>query len=124
MRGPISYALQYPDRINDPIPRLELDKLDALTFSKPDSEKFPCLSYAYHAMETGGTAPCVLNAANEVAVQAFLENRIGFTDISVIIRKTIDDHQVASPHNLDDVLEADRWGKERADKIAKEIKRC
>jgi 1-deoxy-D-xylulose-5-phosphate reductoisomerase len=124
MRGPISYALQYPDRISNPIPRLELDKLDSLTFSKPDSEKFPCLSYAYHAIKTGGTVPCVLNASNEVAVQAFLENRIGFNDISVIIRRTVDDHQVTYPHNLEDVLEADRWGKEKAEKIVKEIQRC
>ena len=123
MRGPISYALQYPGRISNPIPRLELDKLHSLTFSKPDSHKFPCLSYAYQAIKAGGTMPCVLNASNEVAVQAFLENRIGFNDISVIIKETVSDHEVKSPCELEEVLEADKWGRERAEKIVRRIQR-
>lgn len=123
MRGPISYALSYPDRLEDPIPGLELDKIESLTFKKPDNENFPCLSYAYDAIKTGGTMPCVLNASNEIAVHAFLNNRIGFNDIPVIIKKTIDSHAVKSLSALDDVLEADRWARETAEKYIKELKK-
>jgi 1-deoxy-D-xylulose-5-phosphate reductoisomerase len=122
MRGPISYALSYPDRFEDPIPALSLDKIESLTFKKPDYEIFPCLLYAYDAISTGGTMPCVLNASNEVAVHAFLKNRIGFNEIPVIINKTVERHVVKSSPDLDDVLEADRWAKETAERYIKELK--
>ncbi len=116
MRGPISYALAYPDRIADPIPPLELDAIGTLTFGMPDSETFPCLSYAYDAIRTGGTMPCVLNASNEEAVNAFLDGRIGFNRISSVIRKTVDSHKVRAVSSLEDIMDADRWSRETAQK--------
>jgi 1-deoxy-D-xylulose-5-phosphate reductoisomerase len=120
MRGPISYALSYPDRIADPIPGLQLEKVGTLTFHPPDHETFPCLSYAYEALGAGGTMPSVLNAANEVAVHAFLESRIGFCDIPRVIRKTMDHHAVRTVSELEDVIDADRRAREAADKFIKE----
>lgn len=121
MRGPICYALSYPDRLEDPIPGLSLDSIETLTFLKPDYEKFPCLSYAYDAISAGGTMPAVLNAANEAAVHAFLDKKIRFNDIPVIIKKTVDSHAIKVRPSLDDVLEADRWAREKAVKYIKEL---
>ncbi len=121
MRGPISFALSYPERMEDPIPALELDRVGSLTFKKPDTENFPCLAYAYEAMRAGGTAPCVLNASNEVAVNAFLHKKIRFNDIPVIIRRTVDDHGVIPAAGLGDVLDADSWARERADQYVGEL---
>lgn len=121
MRGPIAYALSYPERISDPIPSLDLTKIGTLTFREPDHDAFPCLSYAYETMKTGGTVPAVLNAANETAVHAFLEDAIGFTDIPLVIRKTIDSHTALSQPLLDDLLEADRWAREKAGHYVKEL---
>ncbi len=123
MRGPISYALSYPDRIGDPIPPLALDEIGSLTFGKPDNEAFPCLSFAYDAIKAGGTAPCVLNASNEVAVNAFLAGRIGFNGISSVVRKTVDSHKAAPIDTLEDVMNADRWSRETAEKCIKESER-
>jgi 1-deoxy-D-xylulose-5-phosphate reductoisomerase len=121
MRGPISFALSYPERMEDAIPPLELEKIGSLTFQKPDTENFPCLSYAYEAMRAGGTAPCVLNASNEVAVNAFLQKKISFNDISTVIRRTVDDHGVTPAGVLEDVLDADRWARDRAAEYVGEI---
>ena len=123
MRGPISYALAYPARLDDPIPGLDLDAIGTLTFRKPDNGRFPCLSYAYEALENGGTLPSVLNASNEVAVLAFLQNRIGFHDIPTVIRKTLDGHAVEAAGSLEPVLEADRWAREKAQKYVRELER-
>jgi 1-deoxy-D-xylulose-5-phosphate reductoisomerase len=123
MRGPISYALSYPDRIGDPIPPLELDAIGSLTFRKPDHETFPCLSYAYDAIKAGGTMPCVLNASNEVAVDAFLDGRIGFNGISSVVRKIVDSHKTGPIATLEDVMDADRWSRETAEKCIKESER-
>jgi 1-deoxy-D-xylulose-5-phosphate reductoisomerase len=114
MRGPIAYALSYPRRLDDPIGGLELDQIGSLTFRKPDTNNFPCLSYAYEAIRTGGTVPAVLNAANEVAVNAFLDERIGFNDIPAIIRKTVDGHTPQKIAALEDVLAADDWARRTA----------
>jgi len=122
MRGPISYALSYPGRIAEPIAGLELEKIGSLTFRKPDHDMFPCLSYAYEAIKTGGTVPAVLNAANEIAVYAFLENKIGFNDIPAVIRKTVERHTVTAAPELEDVLEADRWAREIAGQYVKELR--
>lgn len=116
MRGPISYALAYPSRLKDPIPGLRLDQVRTLTFSEPDHRTFPCLSYAYEAMREGGTMPCALNAANEVAVNAFLDGRIGFTRIPYLLKKTLDSHDVRPASALGAVLEADRWARETTEK--------
>jgi len=114
MRGPLAYALNYPERFPLGLPSLNLTKVKSLTFEPPDLKKFPCLAYAYEALETGGTMPAVLNAANELAVGAYLSGRIGFLEIGRLIRKTMDDHVPQAVRNLEDVLEADRWGRERA----------
>ncbi|HEY5595091.1 MAG TPA: 1-deoxy-D-xylulose-5-phosphate reductoisomerase [Nitrospiria bacterium] len=114
MRGPLAYALNYPERLPLGLPSLNLTKVKSLTFEPPDLKKFPCLGYAREALETGGTMPAVLNAANEVAVGAYLSGRIGFLEIARLIRKTMDGHVPQAAKSLEDVLEADRWGRERA----------
>lgn len=114
MRGPLAYALNYPERLPLGLPSLDLTKVKSLTFEPPDLKNFPCLGYAREALETGGTMPAVLNAANEVAVGAYLSGRIGFLEIARLIRKTMDGHAPQAAKSLEDVLEADRWGRERA----------
>jgi 1-deoxy-D-xylulose-5-phosphate reductoisomerase len=121
MRGPISYALSYPERLSDTIPPLELDAIESLTFRKVDHDTFPCLSYAYDAIKIGGTMPCVLNASNEAAVSAFLASNIGFNDIPLIIKKTMDNHIVRPASTLESVLDADRWAREKAEQYIKEL---
>jgi 1-deoxy-D-xylulose-5-phosphate reductoisomerase len=123
MRGPIAYALSYPRRLDDPIGGLELDRIGSLTFRKPDTRKFPCLSYAYEAIRSGGTVPAVLNAANEVAVKAFLDDRIRFNDIPVIIRKTIDGHTAKKNAALEDVLTVDGWARRAAASHIRRLKK-
>ena len=114
MKGPIAYALSFPERLDEVMAPLDWEKLSGLTFQPPDTETFPCLSLAYEAANTGGTMPAVLNAANEVAVHAFLEGLTGFNDIPVIIKKTLDAHEVKEARQLDIVLEADRWARSKA----------
>jgi 1-deoxy-D-xylulose-5-phosphate reductoisomerase len=116
MRGPLAYALNYPERLPLGLPSLELTKVRSLTFEPPDLKKFPCLGYAYEAIKAGGSLPAVLNAANEVAVRAYLDGRIGFLGIARLIRKTMDAHVPQAVKSLEDVLEADRWGREKAAK--------
>lgn len=115
MRGPIAYALTYPQRLDDVIDGLSLHEIGALTFKKPENKNFPCLSYAYAALEAGGTMPSVVNAANEVAVNAFLKGSIRFTEISRIIRKTMDAHSLKTDGKLDVVIEADMWARKKAE---------
>lgn len=115
MRGPIGYALSYPDRLDDAVSRLELDRIEKLTFFKPDTESFPCLKYAYDALMEGGTMPAVLNAANEAAVNAFLEKRISFNDIPVIINKVMHSHSTKQTAEILAVIDADRWAREKAE---------
>lgn len=90
MKAPIAYALSYPERLPDVIAPLELGRIKDLSFSEPDHEVFPCLGYAYEVLKEGGVMPAVLNAANEISVQAFLEGRIGFNDIPAIINKVLE----------------------------------
>jgi len=119
MKGAIAYAMSYPKRLalKQPIP--DFAELGALTFAPPDLEKFPCLALAYKACETGETLPAVLNAANEVAVQAFLEHKIAFVKIAEIISETMERHTVVADSSLDDILEADQWAREHAERIIK-----
>jgi 1-deoxy-D-xylulose-5-phosphate reductoisomerase len=121
MKGPIAYALTYPKRLKNIIKGLDLARIKSLTFKKPDTESFPCLSYAYMAMETGGTMPSVLNAADEVAVNSFLKGIIRFRDIPFIVRKTMDHHTAVSGEGIDDILEADRWARKKAKEIIKSL---
>ena len=109
MRHAIQYALTYPDRRTSQLPPLDLATLSKLEFFTPDSDKFPCIKLAYRALRTGGTMPAVLNAANEVAVAAFLDERIKFGDIPRLIEAACDAHQVQPAINLDAVLAADKW---------------
>lgn len=114
MRGPIGYALSYPERLDDTVARLDLADLEKLTFYRPDTETFPCLKYAYEALKAGGTMPAALNAANEVAVNAFIERRISFNAIPVIINRTMQAHESMEDSELAVVIEADRWAREKA----------
>ncbi len=107
MRIPISYALTYPNRLKYDFPRLDLAKIGSLTFFKPDIEKFPCLDLAYKALEIGGTAPAVLNAANEIAVEAFLNNKIKFTDIHKVIQFALEKIQITQNPTIDEIVSID-----------------
>jgi 1-deoxy-D-xylulose-5-phosphate reductoisomerase len=114
MRIPIQYALTYPDRWNSPLPSLDICQLPKLEFMEPDPEKFPCLRLAYRALRTGGTAPAVLNAANEVAVDAFLNGGIAFQEISQIIESVLDSHLPQTASELENILTADAWARDEA----------
>lgn len=114
MKHPIQYALTYPERQANCLPPLDLSNLVNLTFEGPDHERFPCLQLAYDALRKGGTMPAVLNAANEIAVQAFLDEKIGLNDIPAIIENVMNEHDVAAADSLDAVLAADAWARERA----------
>src|SRR3954447_660750 len=107
MRVPISYALHYPERADVPVKPLDLAELGSLTFEKPDEETFPCLRLAREAASAGGTAPCVLNAANEMAVQAFLDGEIAFTAIAEVIERALDAHETKPVRHFSDLYKAD-----------------
>ena len=115
MRLPIQYALSYPERLPDHLPRLDLAGLTALHFEKPDRKRFPCLDLGYTASKIGGTMPAVLNAANEIAVEAFLGRRIGFLGIPKIIEKTMRSHRLIYTPALADIFAADAWARETAE---------
>jgi 1-deoxy-D-xylulose-5-phosphate reductoisomerase len=114
MRMPIQYALSYPEKWRAAIPGLDFGQPMALEFLPPDRAKFPCLSLAYRALETGGTAPAALNAANEEAVAAFLDGRAPFPAIPETIEEVLETEPRAAASVLEDVLEADRRARERA----------
>ncbi|NLP18217.1 MAG: 1-deoxy-D-xylulose-5-phosphate reductoisomerase [Firmicutes bacterium] len=118
MRLPILYALSYPERLSNTLPKLDLIGRE-LSFFPPDKDRFPCLAYAYEAGEVGGTLPAVINAANEMAVAAFLGEKIGFLDIPGVIRKIMDLHQVIKEPDLDDIFSADLWARQSAERIIK-----
>jgi 1-deoxy-D-xylulose-5-phosphate reductoisomerase len=118
MRVPIAYALAWPDRVKCEFPSLDLAAMKDLTFEAPDFQKFPCLKLAFQALEVGGTIPAVLNAANEVAVQAFLDRQISFKEIPEIIRAAMDNHNSKTVNQISDVIEADQWAREETHKLA------
>lgn len=107
MKTPIALALSWPERLPLDLPPLDLCRLGRLHFSEPDLERFPCLALAYRALRSGGTAPALLNAANEVAVEAFLDGRLGFTAIAAVIGTVLDRCAVAAADSLAAVLAAD-----------------
>ena len=117
MRVPIAYALTYPDRFVSELPSLDLASMSDLTFEAPDLEKFPCLQLAMDAMKVGETMPAVLNAANEVAVQAFLEEQIPYKEISEIIRMVMHNHRPVPLKEIQSILDADLWAREESTKI-------
>src|SRR5688572_6173268 len=108
MRVPISYALHYPERVDVPVPMLDLAEVGALTFEPVDEDAFPCLRLAREAAMAGGTAPCVLNAANEVAVHAFLEGRLEFVGIPAVIEDALERVPARRVHAFETLYEADR----------------
>jgi len=114
MRLPIQAALFYPERAPAAFTRTEMNRVGELTFKKPDYERFPSLGLAYQALESGGTAPVVLNAANEVAVEAFLDDRISFVAIASIVADTLERHEVIGGPDLDTILAVDAWAREKA----------
>lgn len=109
MRVPIQYALTYPKRVESGFERLNLFEIANLTFEKPDMEVFPCLKLAYDSLKHGGTDCTVLNAANEVLVGMFLDEKIGFYDIPKYIKLAIDSHDFIEEPTLEDILETDKW---------------
>jgi 1-deoxy-D-xylulose-5-phosphate reductoisomerase len=115
MRTPIAQALAYPERIDAGVPSLDVARLAALTFEAPDLARFPCLQLAFDALAADGTAPAVLNAANEVAVAAFLDGRIRFTDIHAACADTLAAVPVAAIGSLADALAADHEARRVAD---------
>ncbi len=117
MRTPISYAMNYPQRVPLHPPLLDLAAIGKLTFFSPDTEKFPCLQLAYDALAGGAGLPATLNAANEVAVRAFLNNQIAFLDIPKVIQETMTAYSPTLISTIDDVLETDRWARQTAEEI-------
>jgi len=120
MKGPIAYALSYPERLENVSPALDLAKVGTLTFEEPDLERFPCLAYAFDALQAGGSMPAVLSAANEVAVKYFLEEKIGYADIARVIRATMDAHAPSKITTVEDALKADLWARKEAEKFIAE----
>jgi 1-deoxy-D-xylulose-5-phosphate reductoisomerase len=119
MKAPIAYALSYPERVSTGVKPLDLTELSGLTFFKPDFERFPCLGLAYRALGEGESMPAVMNAANEIAVEAFLDGRLSYLQIAQLIEKTMDAHQAHRLSSIEEVLEADRWGRATAHDICR-----
>jgi 1-deoxy-D-xylulose-5-phosphate reductoisomerase len=117
MKGPIAYALTYPARVASGVKPLDLTTLSGLTFFNPDTERFPALQLAYRAANSGQSMPAVMNAANEVAVEAFLEGKISFMAIAESIEKVMDLHDAHALNSIEEVLEADLWGRARARQV-------
>lgn len=122
MRIPIQYALSYPERWDAPVEPLDFTKLGSLEFAAPDTDTFRCLALARHAGQTGGTLPCVMNAANEIAVAAFLADGIGYLDIARCVEAAMDAHErdgVQRVESLDQLEEIDRWARRIAEEWAR-----
>ena len=117
MRLPIQYALTYPERLQTGLEPLDLEQPMSLDFHPPDLERFPCLGLAYQAAESGGTVPAVLNAANEVAVNAYLEEQIGFLQIPEVLAATMARHNRQEATDLETVLAADTWARNEAQRL-------
>ena len=117
MRTPIAYALTYPERIKNDLPLLDLAKTKNLEFLQPDVKKFTCIRLAYEAGTCGGTMPAVLNASNEVTVEAFLDKKIKFVDLPEIIDKVLSGHKVVKKPALEELLQADKWARMQAKEI-------
>ena len=122
MRVPIQYALTYPDRVVANYPRLDFKTLSALTFFEPDRITFPALQLAFNVGRSGGTSPCIFNAANEEAVYAFLKGEIRFLDIVKVIRSVVEKHKIIAKPNMTDIYNADLWARAQAKDIVKAMK--
>jgi len=124
MRLPISYALFWPERVQSDFGRVDWDKLGPLTFEQPDYDRFPMLRLAFEVSSTGGTAPAAYNAANEVAVAAFLDRKIPFLGINEIVERTVGSTDTIKAPGLDDILAADTAAREAAGSMIEEIHSC
>jgi len=124
MRTPIAHALAFPRRMQSPSRRLDLAKLSRLTFEDPDPRRFPCLGLAQACLRSGGLAPTILNAANEVAVQAFLGSKIGFLDIARVVEETLSAREANGagvPPDIERVLDVDRQARDFATSICRRV---
>jgi 1-deoxy-D-xylulose-5-phosphate reductoisomerase len=126
MRTPIAHALAYPERVLSGVGPLDLVKHGRLDFEAPDARRFPCLGLAFAALKAGGTAPVVLNAANEIAVEAFLNRQIGFTSIASVVESALDRSACASaqtPRDIEEILAVDRQARVLADRAVSQLSR-
>lgn len=121
MRTPIAYGMSWPERIEAGVKSLDLFDIARLDFQEPDEENFRCLRLAKEAFAAGGTMPAVLNAANEIAVEAFLGERIGFTAIPTLIERVMEQHQLQAADTLESILRADSWARECAKSLMTEV---
>jgi 1-deoxy-D-xylulose-5-phosphate reductoisomerase len=122
MRIPIQYAFTYPQRLANKLASVDFCELSRLDFQEPDFRRFPCLGLAYRAANEQGTTPAVLNAANEVSVDEFLKNRLGFVSMPKVIEKVLDKHRNIIEPGLDDILEADNWARREAYKFMHKLR--
>jgi len=123
MRIPISYALSYPRHLKVELPSLDLIDIETLSFGRPDKKRFRCLCLALAAGKIGESMPAVLNGANEIGVNAFLEGKIGFLEIPQLIEKTMEKHETFPLNSIEQAIEADQWAKSRAKEILREMVR-
>jgi 1-deoxy-D-xylulose-5-phosphate reductoisomerase len=121
MRTPIAHGLAWPNRLSSGVADLNLSDVAQLTFEQPDLVKFPCLQLAYNAAQQGGDAPAILNAANEIAVQAFLDRKIGFMAIPKVVEKTLESFDFSEPESLAAVQESDKRSRSLAASIIKSL---
>lgn len=117
MHTPIRYALSYPTRLHTEARPMRMEDYATLTFERPDIDKFPLLGYAFEAIKIGGTMPCILNAANEIAVQSFLENKIRFTDMPIVAKKTMENVEWSANPDLETLIATNKNGRKEAEKI-------
>lgn len=117
MRTPIAYCLAWPERMDAPVERLDLAHIARLEFEPPDLDRFPCLRLAQQALTAGAAKPAILNAANEVAVAAFLENRIGFPNIAAVVENVMDAYDAPEPAHISDVMAVDAEARRRASRV-------
>jgi 1-deoxy-D-xylulose-5-phosphate reductoisomerase len=119
MKQAISFALSFPERLGMGLPFPDFEQIQSLTFQTPDTKRFPSLTFARKACDSGGTMPAVMNAANEVAVQAFLDRQIRFSDIFTLVSTTMDAHTCIDNPELSGIIEADHWAREKAGSLIK-----
>ncbi|GAB3439198.1 1-deoxy-D-xylulose-5-phosphate reductoisomerase [Massilia solisilvae] len=124
MRTPIAHALAFPERIESGVGQLDLTRMASLQFHRPDYQRFPCLALAFEALRDGGTAPALLNAANEVAVQAFLDRRIGFRDIDRVIGRVMDEIAHGAAASIEAVMEQDARARAAAERVVAGLARA
>jgi 1-deoxy-D-xylulose-5-phosphate reductoisomerase len=118
MRMPIQYALTWPERWEAPVPKIDWSQARQWDFTPPDFDRFPLLKLAYECQEAGGSATCTLNAADEIAVAAFLEGEIGFTDIAAVVQETLSRMPARQPRSIGDILEIDQESRSMARQLA------